>query len=235
MRRLEKGLVLALLAGAGWAWAQEETPAPQSVDLPELSAVQVPQPGAPVTQEQVEALKQAIEALSQQVKVLERQIELDKEAAAEKAKTTPVVSAGKDGFGIASPDKAFTLKVGGLFAYDLSWFNQDRELKNSVGDEQDGTGFNYARIRLSGTVYDVIDYVAEYDFATQTGPTVPSSRTSIWRSRESPTVATGRWSSARATSVNPSAWKSSPASATARSRNARWPTPSCPAVTPVFS
>jgi phosphate-selective porin OprO/OprP len=156
MRRLARVAATVLLLGGPLAFAQEAAaPTPDT------------------TLQQIQELKKQVEALSQQVKVLERQQELAKEEQAAKAKTTPVVTAGKDGVSIGTPDKAFTMKIGGFLGYDWSWFGQDDDLKYSVGDEQDGTGFNFARIRLSGTVYDNIEYVMEYDFATQNGADGP--------------------------------------------------------------
>lgn len=146
-----------LLAGSLSAHAQEPTAAPT------LDA----------TQKQIEELKKQVEALAQQVKVLERKQEIEKEEQAAKAKTAPVVTAGKDGVAIGTADKAFSMKINGSIGYDWSWFNQDDSLKLSIGDEQDGTGFNFARIRLSGNVYDNIEYIMEYDFATETGADGP--------------------------------------------------------------
>src|SRR6267143_7188104 len=48
--------------------------------------------------------------LEQKVKILERRGELAEEAAAEKAKTTPVLTAGAEGFGFSSADKDFSLR-----------------------------------------------------------------------------------------------------------------------------
>ena len=65
-------------------------------------AVTVLGQGQPVGAEgTVQALQEQLSALEQKVRVLEREKEIDKEAAAEKAKTTPVVTAkAKDDFQI---------------------------------------------------------------------------------------------------------------------------------------
>ncbi|HRI88485.1 MAG TPA: porin [Candidatus Hydrogenedentes bacterium] len=123
----------------------------------------------------VAALKAQLEELDQKVKVLEREKEIEKEAAAEKAKTTPVITANaKDGFSLKSPDNAFTLKVGGWVAYDIGFFDQDEELRLAVGDEQDGTGFRSTRLRLSGTLFNNIYYQTEYEFAGENGQDTPA-------------------------------------------------------------
>lgn len=166
-----KPTALTVLLTVGFAaFAQETAPLP---------AVAQEAPADPMAAE-IQALKSQIEALSNRVQALERQREAEKagqaaqaEEQAAKAASAPVVTANKEGFSLASPDKAFTLKVGGVIAYDLSWFDQDDDLRLSVGDEQDGTGFYLARLRLNGAVHSNIEYNMEYDFATQTGADGP--------------------------------------------------------------
>ncbi len=132
--------------------------------------------GQPVGAEgTVQALQEQLSALEQKVRVLEREKEIDKEAAAEKAKTTPVVTANaKDGFQIKSADNAFSLKVGGWVNYDVGFFDQDEELRLGIGDEQDGTGFRSVRLRLSGTLWKNIYYQTEYEFAGENGTDTPA-------------------------------------------------------------
>lgn len=123
----------------------------------------------------VKALQEQLAALEQKVKVLEREKEIEKEAAAEKAKTAPLVTANpKDGFGFKSADGAFTLRLGGIIAYDFGFFDQDQDLILSYGDEQDGTGFRNARLNVQGTVYDNVYYKMEVEFAGQNGTDTPS-------------------------------------------------------------
>jgi phosphate-selective porin OprO/OprP len=167
-------LFLAVLGGMAFPAAGQDA-AP-----PEATAAE-PVPPADSTLAEIEALKQQIEVLAEKVRMLEEQQQKQQQAQAAapepapaaKPESTPIVTAGKDGFGLQSPDKAFQLKIGGMIGYDWAWFDQDRELMESIGDDQDGTGFNFARIRLAGTVYDIIEYAAEYDFATQTGADGP--------------------------------------------------------------
>jgi phosphate-selective porin OprO/OprP len=127
------------------------------------------------TDETVKALQEQLSALEQKVKVLEREKEIEKEAAAEKAKTAPLITANpKDGFGFKSADNAFTLRVGGIIAYDFGFFDQDRDLILGFGDEQDGTGFRNARLNFQGTVFNDIYYKMEVEFAGQNGTDTPS-------------------------------------------------------------
>ena len=66
-----------------------------------------------------------LEALDQKVRVLERNRELDQENALAKAKETPVVSAGSDGFIISGADKSYRLKIGGYAQADGRFFYDD--------------------------------------------------------------------------------------------------------------
>src|SRR6266545_2619670 len=66
-----------------------------------------------------------LEALDQKIRVLERNRELDQEAALAKAKETPVIGAGPDGFSISNADKSYRLKIGGYAQADGRFFYDD--------------------------------------------------------------------------------------------------------------
>jgi phosphate-selective porin OprO/OprP len=70
----------------------------------------------------ISQLKEQLEKLDQKIRVLERQKELDKEAAVTKAKETPTVSTGKDGFWLRSPDNAYQIRIGGIIQLDSHWY-----------------------------------------------------------------------------------------------------------------
>ena len=162
-QKILKGILvgIAVLGPPVLASAQE--------NLPAVS----PPPANGVNADELKALRESVEALNQKILILERKQELDKEAADTKAKTAPVVE-WKDGFTIKTPDNAFTAKIGGWIAYDVGFIDQDDSLRNAIGDEQDGTGFRSARIRLNGTWYTNIAYQAEYDFAGENGQDTPA-------------------------------------------------------------
>lgn len=65
------------------------------------------------------------EELEQRVRVLERKEEIAKEQAAEKAKTAPAVSVGKEGFALKSADGAFSLRIRGYVHADGRFFSGD--------------------------------------------------------------------------------------------------------------
>ncbi len=64
-----------------------------------------------------------------------------------------------------SADDKFQLKLGGRLQNDWAFFSADREVENAVGALQDGTEFRRARLYLSGTIYDHVEYKAQFDFA----------------------------------------------------------------------
>ncbi|HTD85432.1 MAG TPA: porin, partial [Candidatus Binatia bacterium] len=74
---------------------------------------------------QSDDLKSKVQDLEQQLKILQRQVELQNEASAEKAKTTPVISAGASGFSFRSADSNFMLRVRGYLQADSRWYIDD--------------------------------------------------------------------------------------------------------------
>lgn len=89
---------------------------------------------------------------------------------AEKAPDPNALSATfRDGFRLESEDKKFRLKIGVRLMSDWAWINQDEDLKVAVGDIQDGAFFRYARVDLSGAIYDNIEFRTEYEFAGNDG------------------------------------------------------------------
>ena len=136
-----------------------------------------PAPTAPaVAPSELESLRQQVYELNKRLRQIEVQAEADKAAADAAAKKAPVVSAGGNGFSISSPDKAFQLKLSARAAYEFAFFNQDKELERAVGDEQDGTGFPYARLQLTGKMWEYITGVFEMEFAGENGQDTPSFR-----------------------------------------------------------
>jgi phosphate-selective porin OprO/OprP len=72
-----------------------------------------------------QTVEERLEALEQRQKILERNRELEKEAEQEKAKSTVVAGAGKEGFVLKSADGNFQLKVGGFVHADGRFFLDD--------------------------------------------------------------------------------------------------------------
>ncbi len=114
--------------------------------------------------ETIDALKRELEALDQKVRVLERKQELDKDAAAEKAKQVPTVSLGAGGFSVTSPDSNFVFKVRGYVQADARAYVSDQVDTAST----DSFLIRRARPIFEGTVYDKFDYRVMLDFGAQT-------------------------------------------------------------------
>ena len=100
-----------------------------------------------------------LEELDQKIRVLDRKIEIDKEAAAEKAKTTGGVTADKSGFAIKSADGAYRLRIGGYAQLDNRLFLDEKQ--RSTVDT-----FILRRVRpiLEGTVAKIFDFRIMPDF-----------------------------------------------------------------------
>lgn len=68
-----------------------------------------------------------------------------------------------NGFRVDSKDKKFSFKFGGRIQADYTFVSEDPELTARV--EGDGFEFRRSRLVFEGTVYDRIQFKAEYDFA----------------------------------------------------------------------
>jgi phosphate-selective porin OprO and OprP len=115
-----------------------------------------------------EDLKNKVDKLEQELQILKRQLELDKEASAEKAKITPVITAGASGFTLRSPDTNFVLKIRGYLQADARFYPGD-DSGSGVNDSSNDT-FLLRRVRpiLEGTVFDKYDFRVMLDFPSGT-------------------------------------------------------------------
>lgn len=111
----------------------------------------------------IEALRQQIHELDQKLRVLERRQELDQEATAEKAKATPTVSLGANGFAVTSADSNFVFKVRGYVQTDARFYASDRV------DTAANDSFLIRRARpiIEGTSFGKLDYRVMLDFGSQ--------------------------------------------------------------------
>ena len=86
----------------------------------------------------------------------------------------------KNGVVFESAHKDFRMHVGGRVQWDISAFDNDPALLaapavGGIGPQPDSTQFRRARVRADGTMYEVFDWVAEYDFATTLTPAAANS------------------------------------------------------------
>ncbi|MFL6198711.1 MAG: OprO/OprP family phosphate-selective porin [Thermoanaerobaculia bacterium] len=107
-----------------------------------------------------QSVEERLDELDQKVRVLDRKSELDKEQAAEKAKTAGQATAGKDGFSLKSADGAFQLKLRGYTQLDGRFYGGDDE--RPANDT-----FLLRRIRpiFEGTLFKIFDFRIMPDFA----------------------------------------------------------------------
>lgn len=107
----------------------------------------------------VSALEQRVEDLAMQLKIVERQAEIDKEAAAERAKTTPQPAAGRGGFSLQSADGNFRLRMRGYVQADSRFFLAD-------SDQRGVDTFVLRRVRpiFEATMYSLFDVRMMPDF-----------------------------------------------------------------------
>src|ERR1035437_1205850 len=111
-------------------------------------------------------IDQRIDAMEQEIRTLKRLRELDQEQArqkvdqaAQKAKDTPIVTAGSDGFALKSADGNFLLRLRGYAQADARFYLADQA--------HNGTDtFLMRRVRpiLEGTVYRDFDFRIMPDF-----------------------------------------------------------------------
>lgn len=106
-----------------------------------------------------QTVEERLDALDQKVKVLERKEEIDKEQAAEKAKTSSSATASKDGFNIKSADGAFQVKIRGYVQLDGRFWLDDEERPAT-----DTFLIRRARPIVEGTVFKIFDFRIMPDF-----------------------------------------------------------------------
>jgi phosphate-selective porin OprO/OprP len=104
-------------------------------------------------------VEESIEELASQMKILARQVEIDKEAAAERAGTTPQPGAGRAGFSLQSSDGNFRIRFRGYMHADGRFFLNDLE---SRGVDT----FLLRRVRpiVEATMYGMFDFRVMTDF-----------------------------------------------------------------------
>ncbi|MEI8363821.1 MAG: porin, partial [Betaproteobacteria bacterium] len=106
---------------------------------------------------ELEELRGLVQELSQQVKVLARKGEISAEEITAAKKTTPVVKASENGFGLESADGKNVIKFKGLLQID----NRNYSDVNGLGaDGKNISGFDFRRIRptIEGTVFGKYDF-----------------------------------------------------------------------------
>lgn len=108
---------------------------------------------------QQSSVDQRLEQLEQEIKILKRQRELEQEAAAAKARQTPILIAGKEGFGFKSADGLFQMKLRGQVQFDGRFF-----LDDDARSLNDTFLVRRARPIIEGTLFKNFDFRLVPDF-----------------------------------------------------------------------
>jgi phosphate-selective porin OprO/OprP len=118
-----------------------------------------PSPSATASAHALDALEERIDALDQQIRIVGRQLEINREQAAEAAKTTPIVGAGKSGFALQSADGAFQVRFRG-------YLQSDGRAYAGETPPPGADTFLLRRVRpvLEGTVFRNFDFKLMPDF-----------------------------------------------------------------------
>jgi phosphate-selective porin OprO and OprP len=167
LRIIGAGVVVGSLIGPAAAQAQDaapDDPAARAATLQQrLASLKSSPPStaeaAAEARAVLEALTARIEELDQQLKILERKLEIEREQAAEKAKTTPAVAVGGQGYSIKSGDGNFQIRFRGYIQSDARF----------VGDSDGTSGptnFVLRRVRpvIEATAFKIFDFKLMPDF-----------------------------------------------------------------------
>ena len=81
-----------------------------------------------------------------------------------------------NGFEAATKDKRFKYHVGGRVQFDSVFLSDSPDAYAGTGPfgDQDAVGFRRARLRADGTMYELIDWCAEFDFVNSVNVNPPS-------------------------------------------------------------
>ena len=104
-------------------------------------------------------IEQRLDELEKEIRILKRQKELDQEQADQKAKETPIFTAGKEGFALKSADGNFQLRLRAHVQADARFFLDDED-KNGT----DTFLIRRARPIVEGTVFRDFDFRLMPDF-----------------------------------------------------------------------
>ena len=71
----------------------------------------------------------------------------------------------KEGFKLDSPDGDFKLKFGGRIQLDFTAAETQEQIEDRFGEVLDGVEFRRGRLFVSGTLYDNVEFKAQFEFA----------------------------------------------------------------------
>jgi phosphate-selective porin OprO/OprP len=180
---LQVRIIMICAVGLVWACAALAAPPVSSSELEELRALIQQQEAT------IEALKGRLDALEKRDAADTAPVPphtptpnagdpLDESAGMQDDDgAIPLDATWDNGFWIKDRHDRFKLNVGGRTQFDTAFIGQHNSLRRAGalfpelgwGEEEDGIEFRRARLKLSGSIYESIDFSFEYEFATN-GP-----------------------------------------------------------------
>ena len=156
---------------SAWDGASSSGPAPTGDDV-SVSFLEL--------QDRISSLEQRVDKSSSQIPAATDMPEVGNNVTCDPGSDLKMTASWKNGVQFATANKEFRMHVGGRVQWDISAFDNDPNLLVSpsvggIGPQPDSTQFRRARLRADGTMYDVFDWVAEYDFANTLATAAPSS------------------------------------------------------------
>jgi phosphate-selective porin OprO/OprP len=157
--------VLLVGLGASAPALAQETPTAGSPAPAAVFAAPAPEASAPAATPVAPQVLQRLDEIDQRSRIVDRKLELAEEAAAARKKEAATISADDQGFRIASPDKAFELKLKAHLQVDAR-----RHMDTSDPALADKDTFLLRRVRpiLEGTLLGSVDFRIMPDFGNNT-------------------------------------------------------------------
>lgn len=193
-KRWLPGFVGLLLSCSGAAWAQEPSVSPESLDDLRLRIERLETQNAELSQalERAQDGRQTFDVSVRDASTESDRIRSEveaylaerEEAAAQAPAAEPEPDPGhvvgsdltlspvwNNGLELSTKQKDFRIHIGGRTQFDTAWFGAEESLApggvpaGTLGNVYaDGVDFRRARLRIDGTMYDTMDFAAEYDF-----------------------------------------------------------------------
>lgn len=158
-----------------------QTPGSASLPSPPALTEKTAEPD----QDPPKSLTERIDAVESENEFLKRELESLKHKSSEKPKSDPLSMMGKwkNGLEFESVDKRFRVHIGGRTQFDGVWIQDTENLTGAGGVlDEDAVDFRRARLRADGTLFEFIDYAAEFDFVNSVNDNVglqPASEANV--------------------------------------------------------
>lgn len=88
----------------------------------------------------------------------------------------------KNGLEVESKNHDFRVHIGGRVQFDVGWYHPDESVQQSLpitNKFRDGVDFRRGRFRIDGTMYETMEWTAEFDFVNSAGAGTPGSAVSV--------------------------------------------------------